>query len=107
MRETCARVLAAALMTGAVGFAVAMPALFGTTPEASQSLKAPPSSLRRSVPVVSPEASSRPPAPGRLLGAHRVASTARQELARLSSSRSVDPGRLRVSGAGRPSGPAP
>jgi hypothetical protein len=53
MRETCARVLAAALMTGAIGFALAMPAIFETAHKAAgRSLTAPPSSLRRSVHVV-------------------------------------------------------
>ena len=52
MRETCARVLAAALMTGAIGFALAMPAIFATAHDAGRSLTAPPSFLQRSVHVV-------------------------------------------------------
>jgi len=52
MRETCARVLAAALMTGAIATVVAMSALSGATGEAGRSFAAPPSSLKRSVPVV-------------------------------------------------------
>lgn len=52
MRETCARVLAAALMTGAIGFALAMPAILGTAHNAGRSLTAPPSFLQRSVNVV-------------------------------------------------------
>ena len=56
MRETCARVLAAALMTGAVAFVVAMPALFGPEPDVTRPLTAPPSSLRRSVHVTALEA---------------------------------------------------
>jgi hypothetical protein len=52
MRETCARVLAAALMTGAIGFALAMPAIFATAHNAGRSLTAPPSFLQRSVHVV-------------------------------------------------------
>jgi len=52
MREKCARVLAAALMTGAIGFALAMPAFVGTGHDAGQSLTAPPSFLQRSVQVV-------------------------------------------------------
>jgi hypothetical protein len=59
MRETCARVLAAALMTGAIGFALAMPAFFGSTPDADRSLTAPPSSLLRSVDLLA-SAPSRP-----------------------------------------------
>ena len=67
MREKCARVLAAALMTGAIGFALAMPALFGTGQDAVRSLTAPPSSLQRSVQVVA-SAPSRPVRAGRLEG---------------------------------------
>jgi hypothetical protein len=52
MRETCARVLAAALMTGAIGFALAMPAIFATAHNAGRSLTAPPSFLQRSVHAV-------------------------------------------------------
>jgi hypothetical protein len=49
MREACARVLAAALMTGAIATVVAMSVLFGTPGEASRPISAPPSSLQRSV----------------------------------------------------------
>jgi hypothetical protein len=49
MRESCARVLAAALMTGAIAFAVGMPALFETAHDFGRSLLAPPSSLQRTV----------------------------------------------------------
>ena len=52
MMETCARVLAAALMTGAIGFALAKPAIFATAHNAGRSLTAPPSFLQRSVHVV-------------------------------------------------------
>lgn len=53
MRENCARVLAAALMTGAIAAAVAMSAVFGTPAEqAGQAITAPPSSLQRSVRAV-------------------------------------------------------
>ena len=52
MRETCARVLAAALMTGAIAFAIGMPAIVGTAHNAGRSLTAPPSFLQRSVHVV-------------------------------------------------------
>ena len=51
MRETCARVLAAALMTGAIAGTVAMSALFGPPSEADGPITAPPSSLQRSVRV--------------------------------------------------------
>jgi hypothetical protein len=49
MRESCARVLAAALMTGAIAFAVGMPALFETAHDFGRTLLAPPSSLQRTV----------------------------------------------------------
>jgi len=51
MRETCARVLAAALMTGAIAATLAMPAIFDSAREAGRSLTAPPTSLQRSVRV--------------------------------------------------------
>ena len=60
MRETCARALAAALMTGAIATVVAMSALFGVAGEEGRPLSAPPSSLKRSVPVVAQAAVSRP-----------------------------------------------
>ena len=49
MRETCARVLAAALMTGAIATVVGMSALFDTPTEVGRPIAAPPSSLQRSV----------------------------------------------------------
>jgi hypothetical protein len=49
MRETCARVLAAALMTGAIATVVGMSALFGTPTEAGRPIAAPPSAPQRSV----------------------------------------------------------
>jgi hypothetical protein len=51
MRETCARVLAAALMTGAVAAALATPALFDAPRDQGLELTAPPSSHWRSVRV--------------------------------------------------------
>jgi hypothetical protein len=75
MREKCARVLAAALMTGAIGFTLAMPALFGTARDAVRSLTAPPSSLQRSVNLVA-SAPSRPVPAGRLDGGRSQAVTA-------------------------------
>ena len=59
MRAKCARVLAAALMTGAIGFALAMPAFFGTPNDVTRLLTAPPSSLQGSVRAVAPRASAR------------------------------------------------
>jgi hypothetical protein len=49
MRETCARVLAAALMTGAIATVVGMAAHLGTPSEPGLSPTAPPSSLQRTV----------------------------------------------------------
>src|SRR6266545_7884737 len=49
MRETCARVLAAALMTGAIAAVVAMSALFETPSRPGRPIAAPASSLQRSV----------------------------------------------------------
>src|SRR5690242_19211112 len=49
MRETCARVLAAALLTGAIATVVGMSAVFGTPGQASRPLAAPPSALQRTV----------------------------------------------------------
>ncbi len=110
MREKSARVLAAALLTGAIAFATAMPALFGAPREAGQSLTAPPSSLQRSVHAVPFVPSSQ------LTGAKRLAdvrSPVATNLGRLASSRGVGSDqRLRPASAGhsRPGGtrkPAP
>jgi hypothetical protein len=49
MRETCARVLAAALMTGAIATVVGMSALFQMPTGPDRPIAAPPSSLQRSV----------------------------------------------------------
>jgi len=49
MRETCARVLAAALMTGAIATVVAMSTLFEMHGQSGQPLTAPPSSLGRAI----------------------------------------------------------
>jgi hypothetical protein len=73
MRETCARVLAAALMTGAIGFALAMPAIFETAHNAGRSLTAPPSFLQRSVHVVA-SAPSLAARDGRLEGTQPIQS---------------------------------
>ncbi len=72
MRETCARVLAAALMTGAIAFALGAPALFESPREQIQSLTAPPSSLQRSVFVAALPAPKRPRPAERLVTAHSV-----------------------------------
>ncbi|MFL5950349.1 MAG: hypothetical protein ACJ74M_01990 [Gaiellaceae bacterium] len=49
MRETCARVLAAALLTGAIASVVGMSTLLGTPGQAGPRLAAPPPALERSV----------------------------------------------------------
>jgi hypothetical protein len=49
MRETCARVLAAALMTGAIAAVVGMSALVGAPSDESRPLAAPPSLPERAV----------------------------------------------------------
>src|SRR5262245_48273776 len=49
MRATCARVLAAALLTGAIATVVWMSALVGTPNEAGRPIAAPPSSQQRTV----------------------------------------------------------
>jgi hypothetical protein len=51
MRETCARVLAAALITGVFGAVAGTSTLFGTPSEPTQRLAAPPAALERSVPI--------------------------------------------------------
>src|SRR5918911_362942 len=63
MRETCARVLAAALMTGAIAAVVAMSALYEAPQEAGRALTAPPSSLQRSVRLIALPAPHSAPAP--------------------------------------------
>jgi len=49
MRETCARALAAALMTGAIATAVGLPPAFESASAPDRGLTAPPSSLQRTV----------------------------------------------------------
>jgi hypothetical protein len=49
MRETCARVLAAALLTGAIATVVGMSTLVGAPSQPGAPLAAPPSTLERSV----------------------------------------------------------
>jgi len=111
MRETCARVLAAALMTGAIAFALAMPAVLGTARENGRPLTAPPSSLQRSVRVTTPALSSRrndaaPPARTKELGAAAALAALRSRLA----SRGSQSTTLRPASSGRtgpPSRPTP
>src|SRR4051812_38070176 len=70
MRETCARVLAAALMTGAIATVVGMSALFEMPREADRALVVPPSSLQRTVRLKVPPARRHAPAAERLVSAH-------------------------------------
>jgi hypothetical protein len=49
MRETCARVLAAALLTGAIASVVALAAHLGPAPDPGGPIAAPPSALQRTV----------------------------------------------------------
>lgn len=49
MRATCARVLAAALLTAAISTVVGMSALFGTPSQTGRPISAPPSQLQRTV----------------------------------------------------------
>ena len=63
MRETCARVLAAALMTGAIAAVVAMSALYDAPQEDGRALTAPPSSLQHSVRLALPASRRAPAAP--------------------------------------------
>jgi hypothetical protein len=82
MRETCARVLAAALMTGAIAFAVGMPALFGTARDLGRSVIAPPSSLQRTIHAQAFSAPSLRGAPERAAGTSSLAEAQRPSLAR-------------------------
>src|SRR6266511_2230631 len=72
MRETCARVLAAALMTGAIASVVAMSALLNTPRDDGYALTTPPSSLQRSVRVPALAAPPRPVRAERLVTALSV-----------------------------------
>src|SRR5207302_945454 len=59
----------AASMTGAVAFAVGMPALFGAPEDLGRRLLAPPSSLQRTVRAPALSGPARRPGAGRLAGA--------------------------------------
>ncbi|MDX6435192.1 MAG: hypothetical protein QOK34_26, partial [Gaiellaceae bacterium] len=98
MREKCARVLAAALMTGAIGFALAMPAFFGSPNEVSRLLTAPPSSLQGSVRAVAPRAATGSTDAGRRAGRKSVTTAARSAVIRFN---------LGAGAAGRPGSLSP
>jgi hypothetical protein len=71
MRETCARVLAAALMTGAIATVVAMAAHLGTPVGADRLIAAPPSSLHSTVRLTAQPAPRRRNA-ARLVTTHTI-----------------------------------
>jgi pyruvate dehydrogenase E2 component (dihydrolipoyllysine-residue acetyltransferase) len=79
MRETCARVLAAALMTGAIATVVGMAALVGTPTEARRPVAAPPSSLQRSVRLTAQPAPRHRRTAARLATAHTIHVQSRPE----------------------------
>jgi hypothetical protein len=90
MRQTCARVLAAALMTGAIAAVLALPALFDSPRDEGRELTAPPSSLQRSVRVPALPAPARPVRAERLVTALSVSRSAvRPTIVRHEPSRSV------------------
>jgi hypothetical protein len=60
MRETCARALAAALMTGAIATALGLPSAFESASAPERGLTAPPSSLQRTVRIPSGTVRERP-----------------------------------------------
>src|SRR5947207_7116988 len=73
MRETCGRVLAAALMTGAIATVVGMAALSDTPSEAGRPIAAPPSSLQHSVRLtVQPAPRRHPRTAPRLVTAYTI-----------------------------------
>lgn len=79
MRETCARVLAVALMTGAIATVVGMAALVRTPNEAGGPISAPPSALQRSVRLAAQPAPRQHRTVTRLVATHTVQAPARPE----------------------------
>jgi hypothetical protein len=69
MRETCARVLAAALLMGAIASVVGMAAHLGAPTDTGGAIAAPPSSLQRTVRLTVRPASKAPPHVARLVTA--------------------------------------
>jgi hypothetical protein len=78
MRETCARVLAAALMTGAIATAMGLPTLFDGAGDLGPGVTAPPSSLQRSVRIPALSAPARPDRAERLVTAQTAGPPAEQ-----------------------------
>jgi hypothetical protein len=72
MRETCARVLAAALMTGAIATVVGMSAMLDTPTEAGRPLAAPRPSVQRTVRLTAQLPSTHRPSAARLVSAHTI-----------------------------------
>src|SRR5512142_2913591 len=70
MRETCARVVAAALLTAAIATVVGMSTLVDTPREPMRSIAAPPSSVQRSVRLTAQIALRRQPPAARLVTTH-------------------------------------
>jgi hypothetical protein len=102
MRETCARVLAAALMTGAIATAMGLPTLFDGAGDLGPGVTAPPSSLQRSVHVPALSAPARPARAERLVTAQIARPPAkRPAIVRIEPSRGAVP-----VGAGPPAVPA-
>ncbi len=86
MREMCARVLAAALMTGAISTAMGLPTLFDSDQGPGRGLTAPPSSLERSVRAPARSGADR-------AGLDRLAAAARErQIARAASLAAVHAG---------------
>ena len=79
MRATCARVLAAALMTGSIAMVVGMAAHLGAPTGAGGPIAAPPSSLQRTVRLAAQPAPSRR-TPARLVTTHTTEAQVRPEL---------------------------
>jgi hypothetical protein len=111
MRETCARVLAAALMTGSIATVVGMSALFDTPTEVSRPIAAPPSLLQRSV-RVQVAAVHRRSKVERVRTARRISAPARaivvtRRLVIVRKHRSKPPQRTLASTQRKPPAPAP
>jgi hypothetical protein len=78
MRETCARVLAAALLTGAIATVVGMAAHLGPPSRPDRPIAAPPSSLQRAVRLTAEPVPKRR-TPARLVTTHTIRTQARPE----------------------------
>jgi hypothetical protein len=108
MRETCARVLAAALMTGAIATAMGLPTLFESDGNPGRRLTAPPSSLQRSVrsPLLTPGAHQNP-APQRSAPGPAKEGTTGDRAASSRVARAVTRSNPRPAGADKSPAPVP